>query len=60
MPTAHLRGRMLQQGGAVVRQILRHLQRVLNFGRLKEHPQQRGSREVCDGEGLAEEIRAAG
>ena len=56
-----LRGRMLQQRGAVVLQIQRqlHLQRVLHPGRLQERPQQRGSREVCDGESLADEIRAA-
>src|SRR5215470_17073675 len=56
-----LGGWMLQQRGAVVLQIERqlHLERVLNLGRLQEHPQQRGSGEVCDGENLADEIRAA-
>src|SRR5688572_31849230 len=56
-----LRTRMPQQCGAVVLQIQRQLdlQRVLDFGRLQERPQQRGSRQVGDGEILADEIRAA-
>ena len=56
-----LSGCMLQQRSAVVLQVERQLdlQWVLNFGRLQEHPQQRGSGEVCDRENLADEIRAA-
>ena len=56
-----LRGRMLQQRGAVVLQIQRqlHLQWILNLGRLQEHAQQRRSREIRDGESLADEIRTA-
>ena len=30
----------------------------MNLGRLEEHSQQRGSREVCDGKSLADEVRA--
>src|SRR5262249_56236235 len=54
------RGWMPQQRGAIVFQIRRqlHPQRVLNLGRLKERAQQCGSREVCDGKRLADEIRA--
>src|SRR5215813_714231 len=56
-----LRGWMLQQHGAVVFEVPRQLHPwwILNLGRLQERPQQRGSREVCDGESLADEIRAA-
>ena len=56
-----LRGRVPQQHRAVVLQIRRQfqLQRVLNLGRLQERPQQRCGREVCDGESLADKIRAA-
>ena len=54
-----LRGWMPQQRGAVVLQIQRqlYLQGILNLRRLQEHPQQRCSRQVCDGEGLADKIR---
>src|SRR5215510_11221812 len=56
-----LRGRMLQQRRAVGLQIRRqlHFQWVLNLARLQEHAEQRRSREVCDGESLADEIRTA-
>jgi hypothetical protein len=52
---------MRQQRGAIVSQIQRelHLQWILKLGGLEEHTQQRGSREVCDAESLADEIRAA-
>ena len=55
-----LRGWMSQQRGAILFQIRRqlHPQWVLNLGRLKERAQQRGSREVCDGKSLTDEIRA--
>ena len=61
MPAAHCAAGCCSNVAAVVLQIQRqlHLQRVLNLGRLQERPQQRGSREVCDGESLADEIRAA-
>src|SRR5262245_55364479 len=56
-----LRGWMPKQRGSVILQIQRqfHLQWVLNLSRLQERPQQCGGREVCDGESLADEIRAA-
>src|SRR6185437_4730128 len=56
-----LHGWMPQQRSAVVLQIQGqlHLQRVLNLGRLQERSQQRGRREICDGESLADKIRAA-
>src|SRR5262249_35447645 len=52
---------MLRRRGAVALQKGRQLdlQWVLNFGRLRENPQQRGSGGDCDGESLADEIRAA-
>jgi hypothetical protein len=34
------------------------LQWVLNLGRLQEHTQQGGGREICDTESLADKIRA--
>src|SRR5262245_17496982 len=56
-----LRGRMPQQHSAVVLQIRRQfdLQRVLDFRRLQERPQQRGGREVGDAERFADKIGAA-
>jgi hypothetical protein len=55
-----LRGRVPLQRGAVVFEIRwqLHLQRVLNLWRLQERTQKRSSREVCDGESFADEIRA--
>ena len=60
-PGRPLHGWMPQQRGAVVLQIGRQfdLQRILNLGRLQERAQQRGSREVGDGESLADEIGTA-
>jgi hypothetical protein len=53
-------GRVPQQRGAVVFEIRwqLYLQRALNLWRLQERTQQRRSREVCDGESFAYEIRA--
>src|SRR6476661_1446048 len=54
-------GWMPQQLGAVVFQIQGqfHLQWILNLWRLQECSQQRGRREICDGESLTDKIRAA-
>src|SRR6185436_9678194 len=54
-------GWMPSQHRTVVLQIDRqlYLQRVLKLGRLQERPEQRGGREVCDAENLADKIGAA-